>query len=131
MGRDALAQGLWEVAGHHFQQALLDPDLDPAAKPGIAIRLAESFIRSGNPAQALGILEESFASQHPETPFWKAQALVQSGRLGEALEIFTSLLANPSSPHFAQSVFTTSNIQLALALPQEALNTLGYITSPP
>jgi len=131
MGRDALAQGLWEVAGSHFQEALLDPDLDPAAKPEIAIRFAESSIRSGDPAQALGILEEPFASPHPEASFWKAQALLQSGRLGEALAMFTPLLADPSSLHFAQSVFTACNIHLALARPQEALNTLDTITSPP
>jgi tetratricopeptide (TPR) repeat protein len=130
LGRDALALGLWEVASHHFQLSLEDKDLDPSLKPEIAIRFAEASLRSGTPDAALQMLDQSFLADHPETSFWKAQSLVQSGRLADALEIFTRLLANPESPHFAQSVFTASNIHLALARPLEALTTLEYLSSP-
>jgi Tfp pilus assembly protein PilF len=128
-GRDALGQGLWEVASHHFQLSLESKDLDPALKPEIAIRFAESSLRAGATDAALQILDESFLADHPETSFWKAQALLQNGRLTDALELFTPLLANPQSPHYAQSVFTATNIHLALARTQDALATLEYLSS--
>jgi hypothetical protein len=129
LGRDALAQGLWEIASHHFQLSLENKDLDPSLKPELAVRFAESSLRSGAADTALQILDQSFLAEHPETSFWKAQSLVQRGRLAEALELFLPRLAAPQAPHYAQTIFTTSNIQLALARPLEALTTLEYLAT--
>jgi tetratricopeptide (TPR) repeat protein len=128
-GRDALAHGLWEVASHHFQLSLDSNDLDPALEPEIAIRFAESLLRAGATDDALQILDQSYLASHPETSFWKAQALVQKGQLSEALSLFSPLIADPQSTHHAQSVFTASNIQLTLARPQDALSTLELLSS--
>ena len=123
-GDEALAAGLWEVAELHFRESLEDPTLTPEAKPRIAIRLAESLIRAGNPAEALELLGQSFVVGNPETPFWKAQALAGQNRFSEAIEIFSTLLANPLAPHRIEAGFTQKSLQLALGQSQAALDTL-------
>ena len=55
-GDEALAAGLWEVAEMHFRQSLADAIARrPRQNHKSLIRLAESLIRAGNPAEALEI----------------------------------------------------------------------------
>lgn len=126
-GDDALATGLWEVAEMHFRQSLASPSLTPEAKARTAIRLAESLIRGGNPAEALELLAQSFAAKDPETPFWRAQALAGQNRFAEAVEIFSSLLLDPVAPHRSEAAMTKASLQLALDQPDAALQTLAAI----
>ncbi len=127
MGDDALAAGLWETASLHFSECLAAPGLKPEEKSGVAIRLAESWIREGRTEEALALLGESFVSSHPETPFWKGQALVSMGRLGEALDVLRPLLEEPSAPFRKEAAFTIANLQLALGKPDAALETLDLL----
>ena len=124
-GDDALARGLWEVAELHFRRCLADPSLTPDAKSNIAVRLAESLIRAGHPDEALELLGQSFVSRNPEAPFWKAHALTGLNRFAEAVEIFSTLLADPAAPHRVESGFTRASLLLALGKPDEALDTLS------
>lgn len=123
-GDEALAAGLWEVAEMHFRQGLADASLTPEAKSNVAIRLAESLIRSGNPAEALEILGQSFVEKHPETPFWKALALVGQNHISEAAGILFARLADPTAPYRTETSLTLASLQLALDQPKAALATL-------
>ena len=127
-GDAALADGLWEVAEMHFRRCLAHPSLGADAKSHVAIRLAESLIRAGNPAEALELLEQSFVAKNPAAPFWKAQALAGQARFLEAVGIFQSLLADPATPHRVEAAFTQASLQLALGKADAALETLTKLT---
>ncbi len=128
-GDEALASGLWEMAAAHFSTCLSTKELGPADKTRVAIRLAEAWIRQGKTQDALDLLGQSFVSKHPEATFWKGQALASLGRLQEALDLFIPLLGGSATPHFAELVLTTANLQLALGRQDEALATLALLTS--
>lgn len=126
-GNDALAARLWELATLHFEQALANEPLDPAAKSAVAIRLCEAKIRDGKPEEALKLLGQDLVAQHPEAPFWKGQALAAMGRFIDAIAILKPLIANPKSPHRHETGLTVSSLELALAEPQTALKTLSLL----
>ncbi len=128
MGNTALADGLWEVAEAHFRDSLKNPELVSTSRPDVAIRLAESLVRAENPLGALQVLDQSLLAKHPETPFWKAQALTGLNRLAEAATLFSSLLVNSDSPYPRESAATLSSVQLALGLPEKALESLSRLT---
>ncbi len=126
-GDDALAAGLWEVAEMHFRQCLASPTLTPEQKSQLAIRLADSLVRAGNFTDALDLLGQSFVAKNPETPFWKAQALAGKGRLKEAIEIFSSLLTDPTATHRREAGFTKASLLLTLDQPEAALDALTHL----
>ena len=126
-GEAALADGLWEVAEQHFRECLADVGLTPAVKSHIAVRLAESLIRAGNPADALELLGQSFALKNPETPFWKAQALASQHHFAEAASLLSNLLTDSTAPHRTETGMTLASLQLALNHPEAALETLATL----
>lgn len=130
-GDDALRAGLWEMAALHYDRCLTNKTLTPAEKSIVAIRLAESWVRDGKPLEALALLEQSFASDHPEAPFWKGLALLATGRLTDAVTALTPLLEKPDFPYLAESGFTLESIQLALGDPEAALRTLDILARVP
>ncbi len=121
-GDEALADGLWEIAGMHYREGLADRALAPEAKASLAVRLAEALVRAGNPAEALEWLGQSAVAKHPEAPFWKAQALAGQGKFSEALGIFQTL---GSSPQRIEAGFNQASLQLALGQADAALKTLA------
>lgn len=130
LGDEALAEGLWEVAELHFRQALSGPSLQADAKSQLAIRLAESLIREGNPTDAIELLGQSFVAGHPEAPFWKAQALAGQNHFSEAAELFSKQLLDPAAPHRAEAGLTLASLQLALDQADAALDTLAKLITP-
>jgi tetratricopeptide (TPR) repeat protein len=132
-GDAALASGLWEMAALHFEQCLASRTLSAADKPGVAIRLAESWIRGGKAKEALELLSQSWLSQHPELAFWKGQALLGLGRFADAVAALSPLLEKPGSPFRSEAAFTLANLQVALGHPDDALaalSSLSDITDP-
>jgi TolA-binding protein len=123
-GDEALAAGLWEVAEMHFRQGLADASLTPEAKSKVALRLAESLIRAGNPAEALEILDQSWVEKDPETPFWRALALAGQHRFSAAAEILSGSMVNATAPYRTEAGLTLASLQLALDQPESALATL-------
>jgi TolA-binding protein len=123
-GDEALAAGLWEVAEMHFRQGLADGSLTPEAKSKVALRLAESLIRAGNPAEALEILGQSLVENDPETPFWRALALAGQHRFSAAAEILSGSMSDPTAPYRTETGLTLASLQLALDQPESALATL-------
>lgn len=130
-GEDALATGMWEIAAMHFGDCLATRNLGAADKSQAAIRLAESWIRGGQPKEALELLGQSFVSSNPEAPFWKAQALLGLGRWPDAAGAFSLMLNNPSAPHRSEAAFTMANVETALGKPESALSTLESLTNSP
>ncbi|MEO5714104.1 MAG: tetratricopeptide repeat protein [Luteolibacter sp.] len=130
-GDEALASGLWEVAELRFRECLADPTLTADEKPGIAFRLAEALIRAGKPAEAVELLNLSFVSKHPESLFWKAQAIAGMGRFAEAVEIFSQLLKEPNVPHRVEAGFSKASLQLSLGKSDGALETLSALAGDP
>jgi outer membrane protein assembly factor BamD (BamD/ComL family) len=132
-GDAALASGLWEMAALHFEQCLTSRTLSAADKPGVAIRLAESWTRGGKAKEALELLSQSWVSQHPEVSFWKGQALLGLGRFADAVAALSPLLEEPGSPFRSEAAFTLANLQVALGHPDDALaalSSLSDITDP-
>lgn len=126
-GDAALADGLWEMAELHFRDCLSTPGLSPEVKSRIAIRLAESLVRAGNASAALELLEQSFVEKNAEAIFWKAQALAGRNHFAEAVELFSSMLADPAAPHRTEAGLTLASLQLALDQPETALETLAKL----
>lgn len=124
-GKEALAGQLWEIAELHFKECLRDDSADEAARSRIAILLAESLIRNGNPGEALELLDRSFVTKNPEAPFWKSQALAGQGRFAEAAAGLENYLADPASLHRPEAGLTRASLLLALGRSGEALDTLA------
>ena len=126
-GEDALASGLWEMAALHFNDCLAGKNLPPAEKAHVAIRLAEAWIRDGKPAEALGLLGQSFVSQDPEAPFWKGQALAGIGRFTDGISTLAPLVADRKAPHRNEAGLTIANLHLALGQAEAALTVLATL----
>jgi TolA-binding protein len=126
-GMAALADGLWEIAEQNFRQRLAEQKLTAEEKSEATVRLAESLIRAGNSDEALSLLSQSSVAKKPETLFWKAQALAGKNRFKEAVEIFTTLLADPTAAHRTEAGFTQTSLLLALEQPDAALGALKQL----
>jgi tetratricopeptide (TPR) repeat protein len=130
-GEEALNAGLWEMAALHFDQCLTWKNTGPSQKSEIAIRLAESWVRDGKPAEALALLGQSFVSRHPAAPFWKGLALLGLGRLADAVDCLSPLLEKPENPFHGEAGFTIESVQMALGRPDAALGTLAILARHP
>lgn len=123
LGDEACAAGLWDVGALRYGQLLNDPKLPKTLKPELAIRLAEAWLRTGQPDRSLALLQETYLKSLPETYFWKAQALAASGRVAEACETLAPA-AQPDAAFRSEALLTLSSLQLALDRTADALLTL-------
>jgi tetratricopeptide (TPR) repeat protein len=128
-GNDALASGLYEIAALHFSDCLASQNLDPKEKSEAAIRMAETLIRDGKPSKAMELLGQSFATGHPEAPFWTGLALAGLGKFTDAVSALSPIALNPEAPHRNEALFTTANLELALDKPNAALTILSTLSS--
>jgi outer membrane protein assembly factor BamD (BamD/ComL family) len=126
-GMDALSARLWEIAATRFETALDTPELDPAARPPMLLRLAEARIRGGEADAALKVLADPDLAGNPESPYWQAQALVVAGRFNEALALLEGPAAASASPHFREALFTRAALHRALGDLPAALDTLTLL----
>lgn len=131
LGREAMRNGIWEVASEHFRQSLLVPGLPADSIVETSLLLAESSLRSGDFEAAIEILGEPHLEDHPETPYWKAQALTQQGRFHNALELLDSQIHKTESKYRAESAITASNLRLLLGQTESALSCLESIAIDP
>jgi len=114
LGLDALAGRLWEVAEARFTSALETPDLQPATRQRLLLRLAEARIRGGRAPLALPLLDEPVLAEHPERPFWTAQALAGSGRLAEAARLIEAEALDPEAPFRREAMLTRARLLRAI-----------------
>jgi outer membrane protein assembly factor BamD (BamD/ComL family) len=127
-GENALADGLWEVAALHFEHLLANNTMDLETKSKVALRLAEAWIRNGESARALDLLQQSFVSGDPAIPFWKGHALAGLGRLNEAEEELAKAAAS-GQPYTVEASLTRAALLLSLNRPEDALAALRVLSS--
>jgi outer membrane protein assembly factor BamD (BamD/ComL family) len=127
-GQDALSARLWETAAARFETALTTPELPPASRQTILLRLAEARIRGGDPAAALRVLADPILAPHPELPFWTAQALAADGRFTEALALLGEAATAPAAPHSREARFTRAALLRTLGDLPGALDSLAGLT---
>lgn len=129
LGLDALGGRLWEVAASRFEAALKEEDLTPELRASILLRLAEARIRGGQPDLALDTLADPDVAEHPDRPFWNAQALAAAGRFQEAIDAFKTIDAKDS--HRTEIALTQALLERAVGDSRAALSTLDSILSLP
>lgn len=130
LGEGALADGLWDVAALHFERLLSSTSMEPAEKARVAFRLAEAWIRNGEPGKALELLDQSLVAGDPGIHFWKGQALAGLGRLNEAADELAEASA-PGRPFAVEAALTRAALMLSLNQPEEALNGLRSLAENP
>lgn len=129
-GLDAMAANLWDIAALRFESALAQPGIDADSRRTLLLRLAETRIRAGETAAALKVLETPALADAPELPFWKAQALVASGQLAEALTLLDDGKATASGvPYRREALFTRAALQRARNDPAGALQALEILAA--
>ena len=121
---EARNNGLWEIAALRYGKLHRDSALPKSLRAEVAIRLAESWIHLGQSANALSLLRESFLANHPETYFWKAQALAATGRFTEAIAALAPALTSAQAAYRNEAIFTRASLQLALQQTDAALLSL-------
>lgn len=126
-GRNALANGLWELAESHFRENLQDSTLTAPARAEISFQLAEALIRGGKAAEALELVQLSDLASQPAQAFWRGQALAGAGKLAEAIAAFSRQLIQPQAPYRIETVFSKAALLLATAQPEPALTTLALL----
>lgn len=127
----AMENDLWDVATSILQSTASQPNLSPDSRAQILIMLAESFIRSNQPAKALTLLEQPVLSNLPETPFWRGQALAGTGRFNDAAEALATIAAQPNHPFVREASLTTASLYLSLGKPDQSLGVLKLLEASP
>lgn len=123
LGLDALASQLWEIATTRFTTALETPELDPALRSQILLRLVETHVRAGQTDAALKFLADPALAKDPARPFWTAQAQAAAGRFAEAIATLDAGGLDPKSPFLTEALLTKAGIQRALGDADGALAT--------
>jgi len=130
-GDEALASGLWELAISRYRQELATAGLKPEEKAALQLKLAEAWVRSGHPLEALALLALPGVEKTAEADFWKAQALAGAGRTEEAAAAFQTILTEKQGLHLTEAALTLANLQLALNEEAAALKTLDHVVADP
>lgn len=131
MGRQALANGLWEVAAAHFERALESESTSKGEKPELRVRLAESVLRGGEADRAILILKDLPSEGHPEASFWQAQALAQKGHYLEAIELLDARIEDTNLPYHSESILSSANLRCTFGQEDLALRLLESIKIEP
>jgi len=130
-GDEALSSELWELAISRYKTDLATLSLKPEEKAILNVKMAEAWIRSGHPAQALPLLSLPGTEKVEGAAFWKAQALAGVGKTEEAAAAFQAILAHSEGSHLTEAALTLANLQLTLRQEDAALQTLSYVTANP
>ncbi len=127
----AMENDLWDVATSKLQSAAEQPNLSPDSRAEILIMLAESFIRSNQPAKALNLLDQPTVANLPETPFWRGLALAGSGRFSDAAESLATIAEQPTHPFIREAALTSASLYLSLDQPDKSLEILKLLETSP
>lgn len=125
--REAMTDGLWDIAAVRLGEASAAADLPQDRLPEMQVLLAQCLIRSNRPDEAIEILGQSILREHPEIPFWLGQALAGKGRFADAAKTLAGVAADPSRPFRKEAAFTAANLRLSLSQPDAALETLALL----
>ncbi len=104
----------------------------PAAEQDLAHKkLAEAFVRTGRPADALPLLENPSLTNDREAIFAHAQALAALDRWAEALPLYQEVAADSGTPLRAEATFGTAQALQALGRRDEAMKRFSSLKGDP
>ena len=122
LGLNAMSGRMWKVAAARFTEAIKVQGVSPNDRLEIRWHLVEALIRGGNGEKAWEMLGEPDLQEQPVSRFWRAQALVDLGRYGEAID---ELEKYPeSAPHWVEAQMTMTRLHWMIGDSASALATL-------
>lgn len=121
-----LESGVPEVAIVRLR-TLLGQTTAPNEWNEVAQKLAEALIASGQPKEALALLNDSRLRNFRTADFQRAQALASLHHWSEALPLYDAVTRNPDSSLRAQAVFGAAEALRALGRGDEARQKLAVI----
>ncbi|MEM9080660.1 MAG: tetratricopeptide repeat protein [Verrucomicrobiota bacterium] len=129
--RDALADGLPDVATSRLEQLLTTSRLDPELRSQAQLLLLESLVRQGRFQNALDRLPKNTTS--PEVRYWQALALAGNNQNEAAQQILAELANSAPETLRKQALLNSIEISRQQNDPTTALKTLDQLdkTFPP
>ena len=115
-----LDEGVPQVAVMRLRH-ILQGSLAPDDKQTVLAKLGEALLASGEPGEALKVLEDPAVQDLPAPLLWRAQALAALGRWNEALPLYQKLAAQNASPFRTTALFGAAEALRALQRFDEAL----------
>ena len=125
-----LDEGVPQVAVMRLRNILQRP-LAPADKQTTLAKLGEALLASGEPGEALKVLEDPAVQDLPATFLWRAQATAALGRWNEALPLYQKIAAQNPSPFRSTALFGAAEALRALQRFDEALQLFSALLGDP
>src|SRR2546423_8407149 len=125
-----LDEGVPQVAVMRLPNISQRP-LAPADKQTTLAKLGEALLASGEPGEALKVLEDPAVQDLPATSLWRAQALAALGRWNEALPLYQKIAAQDPSPFRNTALFGAAEALRALQRFDEALQLFAALLGDP
>jgi lipopolysaccharide biosynthesis regulator YciM len=125
-----LDEGVPQVAVMRLRD-ILGRALPPGDKKVVLAKLGEALLASGEPAEALKVLDDPGLQDLPATLFWRAQALAALRRWSDALPLYQKVAAQNPSPHRNTALFGQAEALRALQRFDEALRSFAVLLSDP
>lgn len=119
-----LVDGVPEVAVVRLRE-LLQRDLAKPHRMEAMVKLGESLIAAGQPAEALAALHDPSNAKAGGVDFLQAQAHAALGRWAEALSFYRQVAGEANSPLQDEALFGQAEALRALGKTAEALQTLA------
>src|SRR2546423_713952 len=125
-----LDEGVPQVAVMRLR-SILQRSLAPPDKQIVLAKLGEAFLASGEPGEALKVLEDPAVQDLSSTSLWRAQALAALGRWNDALPLYQKLAAQNPSPFRTTALFGAAEALRALQRFDEALKLFAALLGDP
>jgi predicted negative regulator of RcsB-dependent stress response len=125
-----LDEGVPQVAVMRLRNVLKQTNA-PADKKTVLAKLGEALLASGEPAEALKVLDDPALQDLPATLLWRAQALASLQRWNEALPLYQKVAAQNPSPFRSTALFGQAEALRALQRFDEALQLFGRLLGDP
>ena len=125
-----LDEGVPQVAVMRLR-AILERPLSPTDKQTVLAKLGEALLASGEPGEALKVLEDPAVQDLPATSLWRAQALCALGRWNEALPFYQKVAAQKPSPFRSSALFGQAEALRALQRYDEAIQLFSTLLGDP
>jgi outer membrane protein assembly factor BamD (BamD/ComL family) len=125
-----LDEGVPQVAVMRLRN-VLKGELTPGDKKTALAKLGEALLASGEPEEALKVLEDPMLQDLPASSLWRAQALAALGRWNDALPLYQKLAAQAGPPFRSTALFGQAEALRALQRFDEALQVFAALLGDP
>ena len=123
-----MEEGVPQVAVLRLR-TLLTSDLAPEERKTATAKLGEALLAAGDAEEALKILADASLQDLPAIRFWRAQALANLQRWGEALSLYQQAAAETASPFRSSAMLGKAEALRALGRSDDALQTFALLFS--